>query len=532
MPNSRSIRVAKRVAMLLLFSAAFSNSPLFGQNERPAAAPPAAQKPDWLEGSGKELRIRLAGTVHDETGVPVNDCRIRITQRTQHSRNKILPRVVQNGFRASVPVGDVGWFFLHVVATSKDGRRVARADIAAFELRQLAIDGLNLTLRPPERSLEVTVVDNERPVAGAHVTADIGGATFDAETNDMGIARIPLMNRDRLSQLTAWSDDFRLGGFSFHRDPPRAPTGSRFTIELERCRPQIIWVINVEDQKPVPNLEFKLTVGTGPPDFQFPGRTPDSELRTNEKGEAIYRWFPDWKQHGSYLESLDPRWIKAEREETVGGVLVVTAKSSRFDERKRVTGQVVSPGRSVAGLFVEMWSFQGEEEHRSDVVYGFTDENGLFAANYLPGATYCINVNDARFVSDIIDLIPFDPAEDETNSPSLTLREGQLVEVHATFGPKKTPIPYQWIQLETPHRYSWLENGKEQSGQGGRRWSVTTDAEGRAHSYALPGHELRASIYAFELRKEATVKVGEEGVTRLEIDGDRAEEADKDLKAD
>lgn len=517
---------------MALLAMALMNSGAVGQTEQSSAQSIPVAKPDWLEGSGKDLRIRLAGTVHEESGAPVNDCRIRITQRTQHSRNKILPRVVQNGFRASVPVGDVGWFFLHVVAVSKDGLRVARADIPAFELRQLAIDGLNLTLRPPERSLEVTVVENEKPVAGAHVTADVGGATFDAETNDLGIAKLPLMNRDRLSQLTAWTDDFRVGGFSFHRKPPRDPTGNKFTIELERCRPQLIRVINVEDRKPVPDLEFLLTVGTGPPDFQFPGRTPDSELRTNERGEATYRWFPDWKQHGSYLEFLDPRWVKAEPQATVGADFVVPVKKSQFDERKRVMGQVVSPGRSVAGLSVEMRSFQGEEERHSDVVYSFTDENGRFAANYLPGATYCICVNDARFVSDIIDLIPYDPAEDETSSPSLSLREGQLIEVIATVGPGKTPIPYQWIQLETPHLYSWLENGMERSGQGSRRWSVTTDAEGKARSYALPGHDLRASIYAFELRKEATVKVREEGVTRLEIHGDGVDEADKARQVD
>ena len=73
--------------------------------------------------------------------------------------------------------------------------------------------------------------------------------------------------------------------------------------------------------------------------------------------------------------------------------------------------------------------YDDEEENRSDVLYAVTDETGRFEANFLPDATYCICVNDARYVSQIIDLIPFVAATNTTTSPRLNVRSGHPVEV-------------------------------------------------------------------------------------------------------
>jgi hypothetical protein len=201
----------------------------------------------------------------------------------------------------------------------------------------------------------------------------------------------------------------------------------------------------------------------------------------------------------------------------VDGAIVFSLKKSRLDGRKRVVGQVASTAGNLAGFSVEMYSFQGEEEHRSDVLYTFTDENGTFTADCLPGSTYCINVNDARYVSKIIDLIPYDPVTQKMSTPSLTVSEGQPVEVAVTLGPARVPVPHQWIQLETPHQYSWLENGRAQNGQGARRWSVTTNEQGKARTFALPGEKLQGAIYTPEWRSQGSADVTTDGVTRLEF---------------
>jgi hypothetical protein len=518
----RSLQWVKALSRVAFIAELFVSTSQFparaqGQVAGQRAGQSLAAKPAWLDGSGKDLRIKLAGAIRDETGAPAKDCKLTVTLKTQFAGTNLPVLIKGNLFQVWVPLGHPGWFNVNLNAASADGRRISRTGLSAFELREAAIEGLELTIKPPERFLEVTVVEKGSRVRDAFVIAEVGDTTFTTKTNDSGEARFALMKRDKLIRLTAWTNDFKVGGYYFNRKPPRDPSGSQFTIELEKCRSQLIRLINEETKAPIPNFDFVLTVGTGPPDYQYVGQTPECEMQTNGKGEAVYRWFPDWKSHGSYIESRDPRWVKAADQKTDHDAIVFRLKRSRFDARKRVLGRVETTARNLAGFSVEMHSFQGEEEQTIDMLNAFTDENGTFAADYLPGATYCINVNDARYVSNIIDLIPYDPATGKTSAPSLTISDGQPVEVAITSGPARVPVAHQWIQLETPHEYSWLENGKAHNGGGGRRWSVTTNEQGKARTFALPGQKLQGSIYTPDWRSEVSTDVTTDGVTRLEF---------------
>lgn len=520
--NRVTVGVAGLTALVLAMTA--SNSPALGQVAGSGTAKAAPPKPDWLQDAGADLRIRVSGDVVDETGAPVDGCRLAVSVISQFDRSRLPVIMDGNRFRFWVPVGDIRSFTVFVSARSPDGSRTGSESISMYELRQAATDGLKLTIKPPERVVEVMVTDAGNPVPEAEVLAEIGQAPFTARTDQKGIARFPFRNRDTLSYLTAWTDDLRIGGFAFNRNPPRDPSGSQFTIELDKCRPQVIRIVNDEDGTPVSRLRFCLTVGAGRPNNQFFGATPEREMRTDEKGEAVYRWFPDWKTHGSYIELLDPRWVKVGNED-VDGVIVTRVKKSRFGERKRVIGQVAVPDGSPAGFCVEVASFQGEERNRSDVLHAFTDENGKFAADVLPGSTYCVCVNDARYVSDIIDLIPYDADADKVSSPSLKISEGRPVEVTVTAGPAKTPVPYQQIELRTYHRYSWNEDGKVRNGMGARRWWVTTDEQGKARTFALPESSVVGYVLAPNWpnpRRDTPVSVKADGVTQLELHNEAA----------
>jgi hypothetical protein len=518
----KTLLSVKALSAAASFAAFMLSTGLFDARARAQVAGPhvvrdRAFKPAWLEGAGGHLQIKLAGEILDTTGLPADDCKLTVTLKTAFSATNLPVEIQRNRFHVSVTVGAGGWFNVHLNAASSDGQRMVWETISAFELRQAAIDGIKMTLKPPERFLEVTVVENGGPVRAAFVVAEVADALFTAKTNGSGVASFPLLNRDKLSRLTAWTDDFRIGGYSFYRDPPRDPSGSTFTIELVKCRPQVIRIIDEENKAPIRDLAFVLTVGTGPPNYQFLGEISGRAMRTNDKGEAVYRWFPDWKTHGAYVEIPDPRWAKASKPETVGGAILVKVRKSRFETRRRVVGQLTSALANLAGFYVEMWSFQGEEEHVSDALHAFTDENGTFAAEYLPGSTYCICVNDARHVSNIIDLIPYDPVTHKTNAPSLTVSEGQAVEVAVTSGRARAPVAHQWIQLETPHDYSWHEDGTTHNGRGSRRWWVTTDEQGKARTIALPGAKIQGSLYTPEWRSEVSADVKTDGVTRLEF---------------
>ena len=201
----------------------------------------------------------------------------------------------------------------------------------------------------------------------------------------------------------------------------------------------------------------------------------------------------------------------------VDGTMVVRVRRSQFDNRKHIIGRVTSADGTVAGFSVSIKSFQGEEKNRVDRSLRVYGRAGKFAADYLPGATYCICIDDARFVSNIIDLIPYEPTTDKTNAPSLNVSPGQPVEIVVTAGPAKHPVAHQCINLETPHSYSYREDGQTQNGLGGRRWQVTTDEQGKAYTFALPGNEIKGSIYTPEWQSNESVQVKTDGGTRLEF---------------
>src|SRR5580704_8642523 len=161
-----------------------------------------AAKPAWLQGAGKDLRIKLTGEIVDRAGAPVSDCKVAVRRKTEFASENLPLVTERNRFQAWVPIGNGDWFNVQLKATSSDGQLVGWQVLSAFELRQSATNGIKLTLKPPERFLDVTVIDNARPVRDAFVLAEVVGATFTAKTNDKGVARLPLMNRDKLSQLT------------------------------------------------------------------------------------------------------------------------------------------------------------------------------------------------------------------------------------------------------------------------------------------------------------------------------------------
>ena len=472
-------------------------------------------KLDWLEGSGKNLRMCIRGEVVNEDGAPAKDFRLRLRSSALSGERDLPVDVEGNRFSCWIPVGEAPPFYLFVSATSPDGRRISRIGIEQGEIRQAAIEGLVLKMKRAERMVEVKVVKDGKPVTGATVVAEVQGPRITAKTNDHGIAKFGLMNREKVSQLTAWTEDFMIGGYSFTRDPPRDPLAKRYTVELQTCRSQKVRVVNVDDDSPVAGLPVELIAGTGPPDFQYIGKGPDSDMKTDAKGEAVDRWFPDWEKHGTYIEVRDPHWVKAEKEETVDGVIVVKVKKSQFSKRKRVVGRVESADGNAAGFSVRMRSFEGEVEGRGDCLDAVTDRKGEFVGHYLPGATYCMYVNGARVVGNTIDVIPYDPLTEKITVPTLKVFEGRPVDVVVTAGPEKRPIPYQSVYLKIPHDFSWHENGRTRHGQGGRGWYVPTNEQGRGRAFAPAGAKVEATIFSPTWRATESTRVKTEGVTTL-----------------
>jgi hypothetical protein len=301
----------------------------------------------------------------------------------------------------------------------------------------------------------------------------------------------------------------------FKRKPRHDPLASKFIVELDDCRSQKIRFVNVQNDSPVADVEFQLTIGTGPPNYNFPAipdTFPHSLMVTDQQGEATCRWFPDWEKHGASVEIADPRWVTAAEEltEADDGALVMKLKPRV--RRKPLTGQLVSDGFNVSGLMVCIESFQAEEEGRVDRRYAFAGEDGRFTVDSIHGSTYCVFVDDPRLSSNVIDLIPYELGTGKSNTASLHVSEGEPVEVHVTSGPSRRPMRNQRVYCRERHDFSWLENGRERGGIGGSGWGVYTDDKGVARIRVLARTELQVSVNAGEWRspdKRVIVKAGE-----------------------
>ena len=480
-----------------------------------------------MRGSGLDREMLLRGQVFDDRGKPADDFTLGVTQRKAEGRSQLATNVQGNNFSVWVPVGGSDWFHLDMVAKSATNETRSFKGISMDLLRKAATGSVELTLAKPDRKVTVVVRKEGRPVSNATVAAQLSyGSVPSLTTDTTGVTVFNLLPGEKFSQLSAWTNDYWIGGYSLYRPSARNAIADSYTIDLTKCRDQKIRVVNDANDSPIANVGFQLILGTGRPNYNCPA-TPDSmpqlTMTTDQHGEAIFRWFPDWEKHDSYIDVDDDRWFDVRSE--------VTDKNLNADEngdlevrlkhRKRrypLKGQVIADGIDVGGISVKARSFQAEREGYIDQAHAFTDSNGHFSIDCLPDSTYCVYVNDTQFVSNTIDLIPCQSETKESQTAALRLSEGAQVEVQLTQGPDRAPIRNQFVHLRSIYHYRWRENGKSQSGTSGKSWHVATDENGIARTTAAANTKLQVDVYDNDWRSRDNRKMVKEGeVTRFEI---------------
>jgi hypothetical protein len=487
----------QRIRAFVIVSLLAANAVGLQAADRPAA--------EWLRGSGKDLQICLRGEVFDANGQPASGVKLSGSTGGIVSNIPLTPSVDGHRFKIWIPVNQLRWYSMWLKATSAKNDHVAYKTLNAYELRQAAIDGVKLTLQAPTRHVNVKVIDKGQPVAGAKVKAEIGfGADLQATTNSDGVARLDLLPQQELRQFTVWTDDHRIGGYSFDRSPPRDPNVDSHIVELSKCRDQKLRFVD-ERGSSVSGVNFVIQIATAIPNYNFIGTNDHSHMTTDAAGEAVYRWFPDWDKIHFYASIDRNPWILDGNEpKIVDGIAVVKLK--KMKPRKTISGRVVSKDTVAGGFYVRLDSFQSEYEHAGDSVLTYTNADGQFSVDVLPDSTYCVYSCDPRWVSNMIDLIPYQSATGKLTSPELSVVEGQEVEVLVTSGPKKQPVPNLTVSLRTSHEFTWREKGGTKNGAAGPQWWATTNESGIATTRTLPG-KLEISVYTPRWRTEKTVDV-------------------------
>ena len=255
-------------------------------------------KADWIRGFGENLQMRLQGEVLEADGSPAQHYTI-----TGQSYNDKPIDVTTNGsrFESWVDVNRDDWYGIYFQAVSEDGKRRSVLELSRQNMRQSCIDGVELRLAKPRRTMEVRVVHQEKSVPDAQVAVNCGFGIIERGVSDAnGIAIIELYSNKEPSQLTAWVKNFRIGGYTFDRTPTRDPLIAIHQVELNDCRNQKIRLLD-ESGLAVPDVKFKLQIATPQPDFNFIGINENSFLTTDKNGEAFQPWFPNWEDFYSYI---------------------------------------------------------------------------------------------------------------------------------------------------------------------------------------------------------------------------------------
>ncbi|MEZ6080275.1 MAG: hypothetical protein R3C56_32780 [Pirellulaceae bacterium] len=466
--------------------------------------------PEWARGQGESLEIRLTGEVVGANDQVAPDFAVTCQLNAAVVKYSLPARIDGRHFEIWVPAKNVNWNWMWIRVASRDEKFVAYQKLAAYELRHAAVNGLQFELTTqPTRTVAVRVEYQGQPAPNAWVNAELGyDINLRAQANEDGIATFHLLPEQQLARFTAWTDDFKMGGFSFNSKPTKDPAANEFTVELNQCQDRLLRVVD-EEGSPVSDLAFVLQMARIP-DYDFVGINENSHLKTNSAGEVTYRWFPNWKERKCYIALDSKHWIAEGGCEELDEAIVFKVKKSKIAQRKRVVGNITGTPSTLVGFHVTLYTFQGERENLSSELYAFSDATGSFAMDVLPDATYCAFVLDSDFVSPTIDLIPYDSSLDKITAPELSVSKGEKVEVTVTSGPDKKPYPDLTIRFRREHEFSWREDGRSRNATGGPSWQATTNDQGTAVTNSLPG-KLQVHVWLTPLwstEEEVDVSLG------------------------
>ena len=483
------------------------------------AVPQAAD--DWIRGKSDNLEMRIRGEILDVDGQPALASTISVSLRESNSDVPVDVTVNGNQFEAWLPVYRRDWRLVRIQAASKDAQRRASVALSSSEVRQTAINGLTLTLQPSTRRVTAKVVKDNAPVAGADLNVQTSdGAELHFKSDESGKVEIGLLPDDRIFSFTSWTDQPLFGGFQFSRQPVRDESAGTQTIELFSCRNQKFRVVDAQGN-PCSNVEMHLKVATPPPNYNYLGSIEASRMVTDKNGEAFFRWFPDWEEVHCYVEMNSDQWVIDGKSHWVDGDFVVQVKPRGL--RRKVFGRLDHDKGSKAGYHVSWSSFQGEHERRGDAIDCVTDQQGNFSADVLPGATYCVCINDTRDVSDMIDLIPAPTDDALAPTAILHLQKPEMLTISVTAGAMKRPIANQPVSVRQTHDYQWLENGEQESGRSARDRYVYTDELGIATVAVESGKDVEVSIYNPDWRtsEKKPIVAGQQNAVALHRDSDQ-----------
>jgi len=473
---------------------------------------------DWLIGNGDKLAFLVRGTLDDPTGQPIEIGTVSATLNFSGRKTRLQTVIENRAFRIEVPA-NLNWYSLSIYVTDKAGEQHAAKIVKGDQMRQVAIEGMTLLAKPATGRIKIRATSQGDPVAEASVFVCLSsGCRLTQQTDSAGVAEFRCLPDLALYHVTAWKGKQLVGGNSFGQRPIRdlsqgeseVENQVEYVVELSSTRPQRFELID-EQSRPVPNVRFNLYLSNV--------RDTNDDLfvvETDSKGQAIVDWYPDRPITSLWIKLVGNQWIAVnERPELEDGVYRVRLQKPVV--RKRVSGRLKSSAMSsVGGFNIQLRSFQGEREVRAAAQSTFSNPDGSFNVEILPGSTYCIYVRDSNWVSQVQNMILFDSRTGIAATPEIELLKGETIRILATQGAQQNPYANLGVNVISRYRFSWLENGKQRHGSLGIAKFVHTDVNGVAEVSVAEGSvQLSVNSPEWRFETEAEILIGQKNTIEI-----------------
>lgn len=474
--------------------------------------------PSWQLISAAEHNVAgqltLRGTVLLPDGSPAADATVLFGPGSDRWQ-----RTVKTDSAGRFAVSDVFGSGVRLQATSPDGGHIATLSISAPAARKASASPIELKLKPA-KAHTVGVTADGKPVAGVIVSAV--GHTFQVEssTDELGRAVLQIPSDNELTQLVAWHPQLGVDGVrrgdslqyvDFSRLALRAPTN------------HVIRVVDTEG-KAVKDIEL-----------QASARTDDSvivaqsiaatRVRTDASGSATLAWVPrDGLKYVSVSLSGDDGWKidEIDLDETSSGQTTVHVR--RIGQV--VEGQLFLPAASAEGILITGFGFG--PGHGGDIPYARTRRDGSFTLPVASDHGYVLGIVDQEWAGELWSGTPLSSDGSEATKISIEGYAAIPLSVRVTRGADAVPVADAWVEVSRNGSVSFRDGeGKQHNGQGGVRYWLRTDNEGKAVTGVGRGAaEVRLSSWAWEDKKQIVASSQE-----VSVEFHRAWRGDRHIRA-
>ncbi len=449
--------------------------------------------------------IQLRGKVILPDGIDRRDLVCELVENTPHWAYdfEVTPIELKNDLTFETRTRGLSYRTV-IVVRSADRKWKGSWLCIRHELLSKSADEIVLKMVPVKlRSVQVTY--DSKPLAGADVFVMDEFNVAPLKSDKDGMVCFDTLYGEKSVFLAAIAND-RLVARPEHVKFP--DDGSPLQLNLKPWEREPVQVVGT-DGKPMANIAIAcLRIGS-----ERTGVEPWAQSfysRSDTNGLTTPILYSDERMRFEVF-SPNMRFVSFDKSTKPHQVVVAPVQPN-----VEVRGKLDLPNGIGEGLLLSGESFQNEVPNRGSDFECRVRGDGSYVASVHPEYTYSVFVEDATWVSSPWSGILASFKPNLAKPLSLDIVQGELVEVVVTRGKEVGPATGIWVYFSQRYDYTWMEEGKERSGSGGRRWSAYTDEDGIASTRARLG-ELEVSVSTDDWREEAKgiVRPGETTVLTL-----------------